>query len=119
MSQPTFGERLKAYRDERDMSQQDLADILGTTKQVLSRYETGQRDPKLTTVSEYASKLNLPISYFWSEDSLFEQDTNVLSSPDLDITPFEREVITRLRRYSEEKQRAFLLILTGEDTPEL
>ena len=46
-----------------------------------------------------------------SEDSKISFNSN-------ELTEFEREVITRLRRYSEEKQRAFLLILTGEDTPE-
>lgn len=104
MNFTTFGERLREYRESRDMSQQDLADILGTTKQVLSRYETGQRDPKLTTVSEYANKLGLPLSYFWGE-------TPAPQKKEQDLTPFEREVLSKLRLLSEDQQRAFLAYL--------
>ena len=52
-----FGEKLKAIRSNRGLSQEDLARILGTSKQVISRYETGQRSPKLETTIDYAEKL--------------------------------------------------------------
>lgn len=44
------------------MSQEELANLLGTSKQVISRYETAQRSPKVSTVSEYAEKLGVSIS---------------------------------------------------------
>lgn len=59
----TFGNRLKRLRLARDMSQEDLAEILGTSKQVISRYETNQRTPKITIVNEYAKKLNVSLGY--------------------------------------------------------
>lgn len=55
----SFGANLKNIRDMRDMSQDELAVLLGTSKQVISRYETGQRTPKITTVDEYAEKLGV------------------------------------------------------------
>lgn len=55
----TFGERLKQIREERDMSQEELANLLGTSKQVISRYETEQRVPKITVVKIYADKLGV------------------------------------------------------------
>ncbi len=58
----SFGTILKEYREEHGMSQQELADILGTTKQVISRYETGQREPKIKIAQQYAEKLNIPLS---------------------------------------------------------
>ena len=39
----SFGDRLREIRKERNMSQDEFAQLLGTSKQVLSRYETGQR----------------------------------------------------------------------------
>ena len=42
----TFGQNLRALRAERGFSQEELAALLGTTKQVVSRYENGQRTPK-------------------------------------------------------------------------
>lgn len=56
-----FGKKLKEIRLARDMSQEDMAKLLGTTKQVISHYETGQRSPKITTALEYAAVLNVGI----------------------------------------------------------
>ena len=52
-----FGENLRKIRNEKNMSQEDFATLLGTSKQVISRYETNQRSPKVSTVAEYAEKL--------------------------------------------------------------
>lgn len=58
-----FGDKLKKIRLDRNMSQEELGEFLGTSKQVISRYETNQRTPKITTVEEYAKKLNIPLEY--------------------------------------------------------
>ena len=58
-----FGNRLKQIRIDRNMSQDDMAKLLGTSKQVISRYETGQRSPKITVAYEYAQRLNVSLSY--------------------------------------------------------
>ncbi|MDY5782434.1 MAG: helix-turn-helix transcriptional regulator, partial [Gemmiger sp.] len=57
----TFGESLRQIREERGMTQEQLAEFLGTTKQVISRYETGQRVPKLTVAQEYARRLGVTL----------------------------------------------------------
>ncbi len=57
-----FGDQLRKLRLERGMSQEDMAALLGTSKQVISRYETGQRSPKITVASAYAEKLGVPLS---------------------------------------------------------
>ncbi|SMC38059.1 repressor LexA [Papillibacter cinnamivorans DSM 12816] len=59
----SFGDKLKKIRMERHLSQEELAAILGTSKQVISRYENNQRTPKVTIANEYAAKLNLPLEY--------------------------------------------------------
>ena len=64
-----FGQILKQLRRERGLSQDELAAKLGTTKQVISRYENGQRVPRLSVVSEYARKLGVPLSLLSGEDS--------------------------------------------------
>ena len=47
-----FGTKLKKIRIEKNMSQDEMATFLGTSKQVISRYETNQRTPKITTAQE-------------------------------------------------------------------
>lgn len=59
-----FGKRLLSVRRQRNMSQQQFAELLCTSKQVVSRYETGKRIPKITTVQKYADLLHLPLGYF-------------------------------------------------------
>ena len=66
-----FGDKLKCIRLERKLSQEDLATILNTSKQVISRYETNQRTPKITIAKDYADKLNVPLNYL-IDDSVSE-----------------------------------------------
>lgn len=63
-----FCEKLKLLRIEREMNQTEFAKFLGTSKQVISRYEKGENTPKITTVLEYATKLGVPLSYFTNDD---------------------------------------------------
>ena len=113
MDKKIFGSALKSYREEQGMSQHELATVLGTTKQVISRYETGQREPKIGLAKEYAEKLNLPLTYFLGEDYF---DASSISEAAL--SDFELDIIKRLRRLTEEQRQAFLLILSGSDTQE-
>lgn len=39
----SIGQKIKHHRKSRGMNQEDLADMLGTTKQTISRYENGER----------------------------------------------------------------------------
>ena len=59
----SFGERLRELRKEKGLSQDEFAKILGTSKQILSRYELGQRSPKIEQVSKYAEKLKVSVDY--------------------------------------------------------
>lgn len=64
-----FGDRLKRIREEREMSQEELAALLNTTKQVISRYENNQRTPKITIAQEYAQLLRVPLPYLLGDDT--------------------------------------------------
>lgn len=59
----TFGERLKEIRKSKEMTQEDLALVLGTSKQVISRYEKDLRTPKITIAKEYANRLGVSLLY--------------------------------------------------------
>ena len=57
----TFGERLREIRKDMGMTQDEFAKKLGTSKQILSRYELDQRTPKIDQVVKYARKLNVSV----------------------------------------------------------
>lgn len=66
----TFGEKLRALRDQRGWTQEQIANKLGTSKQVISRYENNQRSPKLSVALKYAEILGVSSNYFTdNEDS--------------------------------------------------
>lgn len=58
----SFGDSLRKIRKDKNLTLDELAALLGTSKQVLSRYENGQRSPKVSIVADYADKLGLTIS---------------------------------------------------------
>jgi len=65
---PTFfGERLRRIRKEMGETQDEFAARIGTSKQVLSRYESGQRIPKISLVESYAKALNVSVDYLMGE----------------------------------------------------
>lgn len=72
-----FGDILKALRLERNLSQDELAAMLGTTKQVISRYETKKRIPRLSVVAGYAQKLGVPLGMLTGEESAMPESVPV------------------------------------------
>lgn len=68
MPNSTFGERLKSIRLARSLSQEELAKILKTSKQVISRYESNQRTPKITTALDYAALLGVDFNYLIGDE---------------------------------------------------
>lgn len=57
-----FGDALRTIRVMRGMTQEEFAELLGTSKQVISRYENGQRSPKISVAKEYAERLGITLS---------------------------------------------------------
>lgn len=80
----SFGERLREIRRERGLSQSEFARILGTSKQILSRYELEQRTPKIDQVKKYAEKLKVSVDYLLG-DTESEADYNALMTSDSEI----------------------------------
>ena len=67
-----FGTILRRIRKERHLTLDKMAEMLGTTKQALSRYERGERTPKITAAARFAEILDVPLEmllgYEYHED---------------------------------------------------
>lgn len=59
----TFPERLRQLRTEADLTQQQLADIVGTTQQNIAFWETGRQRPKQPSLIKLANYFNVSIDY--------------------------------------------------------
>jgi transcriptional regulator with XRE-family HTH domain len=58
-----FSKRLKELREENNLTQEQLADKISTSKQVLSRYEKNQREPGINIVTKIADFFEVSIDY--------------------------------------------------------
>lgn len=64
----SFGERLRNIRKDMGLTQDEFAKMLGTSKQILSRYELEQRSPKIDQVRKYAEKLKVSVDYLLGDN---------------------------------------------------
>lgn len=58
-----FAERLQKARKSKNVSQKELADALGMSKSAFSRYENGDREPRLETLANISIALETPVEY--------------------------------------------------------
>ena len=62
------GKMIAKVRKDRGYSQQQLADKLNLSKQAVSNYETGKREPDYVTLEAIADALNVPITMLISPE---------------------------------------------------
>ena len=64
-----FATTIKRIRLERGMSQEEFARFLGTSKQNISRYESGEVSPKISTAARIAEKLGVSLTYLNGDEN--------------------------------------------------
>ncbi len=64
-----FDSVLKSLREERGLSQKELADALGTSKSTIGMYEQGKRTPKSEKMSEIATYFGVTTDYLMGRTS--------------------------------------------------
>ena len=58
-----YSERIKALREDRDLTQLDIAKVLGTTYQYYSTYEAGKRELPFSRAIALANYYNISLDY--------------------------------------------------------
>ena len=65
---PHLANRLRVVRAERDLSQGELAHLVGVSRQTISSIETGQYCPSAVLAFRLAHELGVPVDrLFWLE----------------------------------------------------
>lgn len=57
-----IGEKIKTLRKERKSTQKELANEIGVTASTITKYEIGQLEPNLETLTKIADTFNISIS---------------------------------------------------------
>lgn len=66
----SIGNNIRKVRKQKNMTLQQLADILGCSQQNISQYETGKRKPKYDTLKKIIHALDVPLLEIVGEDEL-------------------------------------------------
>jgi transcriptional regulator with XRE-family HTH domain len=68
MSMLTIGERLRAYRESKAISQKEMQKRLGLSRYYISRIENGHSIPKLETLKRFADASEVLLFHLVYED---------------------------------------------------
>lgn len=117
----TFAQQLRILKDQRGLTQKELADRLNTTEATISRYISGDRTPNIETAVEIASILGV------SMDTLCGIDPPAVERPSPEISILnncykaasdeDRRVIwSFLNRYMSADQKTIIaLVMEAEE----
>ena len=111
-----FNEKLTVLRKEKGMNMTEFADLLGTSKQVIARYEKGENTPKITTVAHYAEVLGVSLQYLINENctdrSGIAQDNKKNSPEEQGLSEGERMLLDLFRQVPDSQQQLVLQMIS-------
>lgn len=79
----SLGETIRSKREERDMTQQELADLLHVTRQTVSRWESGSRCPDLILSKKIADIFGVSLDELVSSSDVDSYVPRKASVPDI------------------------------------
>lgn len=96
----SFSETLRRIRMDKNMTQEQFADLLGRKKQDISRYESGAVSPKISTAADMAKKLGITLC-----------ELNGDEPADQTVTAEERQLIRLYRNTIPEIRRSIIQLM--------
>lgn len=121
-----FGENLKRLRKEKDLTQEDLAEVLGVSFQAISKWERGESYPDITVLPEVASFFKVSVDELLGVNKA-ENEEEIIKDleayDNLTDETLKQEIIRRLKEKFPNDFRILLRYMTSlvhfkENTPE-
>ena len=102
-----LGDNIKRLREERHLTQQQLADKLYVSRQTVCRWEHGSRCPDLIMAKKLAVELDISLDELISDEDLKEFTKNDL--------PFHSDIVKRRKELEEKRKRLmeFIQLVSG------
>jgi len=92
------GVRIRHARNQAGLNLKEVGQALGVSAGLVSDIELGQRDVALPQLEVMALLFNVPISYFWSEEPL--EDEEPRSLPTIEAIALRQRIIGGLLRHA-------------------
>lgn len=102
-----IGARMKALREEHELTQKEIADFLGVTPKAVSFYELEQRSPSWDMVVKLAEKYDVTTDYLLGksdirnfekqkESPMFDGDLKKILDIYAQLTPEEKQIFKNM-----------------------
>lgn len=89
-----FSERLRSLRIKKKMSQQEMADFLGITRQGYAKYENNDSEPSFAMLEKIASFFGVT-----TDDLLGVRNTVNVAGKDISLTDDELKLFNELKKH--------------------
>ena len=97
-----FDKILRLLRNEKGMSQQELADALGISKSSINMYERGERQPNFEVLEAIADFFNVDIDYLLGRTN---KTTKIINSQTIaahfDGDEYTEEELSKIKEFAE------------------
>ena len=95
-----FGKVLRNLREKNDLTQKQLASVIGVSESTIGMYERCQREPDFETLEAIADYFNVDMDYLTGRSDVERQYTFIPSH--FSLSPAEKQLIADYRDASEE-----------------
>lgn len=107
--QETLSERLFRLRNEKNLTQEQAAEAVGISRVALTRYENGQRMPKMNIVDSLAKVYGVSVDYLMGREETSQE--NQVSAQTTDLFPEFQELAARLTKEQRDQAAEYMRFL--------
>ncbi len=99
---------LRKLRTNKGISQQQLADVIGTSQQSINKYENHNVEPDISTLAKLADYFQTTIDYLVGHTSSSIEES---AAEDFDLYPEERGLVENYRKLSGEEKESICIVI--------
>lgn len=92
-----FAQRLKSLRKNKKLTQSDMANMLGITRQGYAKYENDESEPDLATIDKLAEFFNVTTDYLLGRSDIMNprlfENAGITNEEYLNLSAYQKEVV--------------------------
>ncbi|GAA0685566.1 helix-turn-helix transcriptional regulator [Clostridium cadaveris] len=103
-----IGEKIKFYRKNLNLSQEELAKMSGLSRNAIYNYEKGKRQPDFTVLNDISAALNCSVFDLTMDTDKLKNDVNLIESEKYIIELAEKNNIKITKEYDDDGDGEYL-----------